>query len=72
MNPDEIQCPIKHDIENFESKSMDFIKAFRKIRRELNKCKTCPVIKQSCPYRAKINDAIDQAIIELNQEWGMS
>ena len=72
MIPDEFECPIKDDLEEFHRKSSDFIKAIRKIRRQMTRCKSCQALAPGCPYRAQFNQAVDQAIKEINLELRMS
>ena len=48
----------------------DFVKALRRLRRDLNACRNCP-LAEDCPVLSSFNSQVVAAITEVNIEWGM-
>jgi hypothetical protein len=61
-------CPILADAERITELTQDIRRAMRRLRRDLNRCKTCPAEEQ-CPvlqnYQAQISQAITEVLSEL-------
>ena len=64
-------CPILADAARITDLTQDIRRAMRRLRRDLNRCKTCPVGEQ-CPvlqnYQAQINQAITEVLSELTPD----
>ena len=61
-------CPVLADTARITDLAQDIQRAMRRLRRDLNRCKTCPAEEQ-CPvlqnYQAQINQAITEVLSEL-------
>jgi hypothetical protein len=64
-------CPILLEAQDVLAKAHDLQRAMRKLRRSTQRCVTCPE-KTACPAMTYFAQAIDTAIRELWQEWGLS
>jgi hypothetical protein len=51
-------------------KAHDLHRAVRKLRRSTQRCLTCPE-KAECPTLSYFAQAVDTAIREVRQEWGL-
>jgi hypothetical protein len=63
-------CPILLEAREVLDKAKDLHRAIRKIRRSSQRCLTCPG-KATCPTSRYFTEAMDIAIRELRQEWGL-
>ena len=61
-------CPILADADRITELTQDIRRAMRRLRRDLNRCKTCPAEEQ-CPvlqnYQAQISQAIAEVLSEI-------
>ena len=61
-------CPVLDDAAHVTDLTQDIRRAMRRLRRDLDRCKTCPAGEQ-CPalrnYQAQINQAIVEVLSEL-------
>jgi len=63
-------CPILLEARDVLDKAHDLHRAVRKLRRSTQRCITCPE-KSECPTLSYFAHAVDTAIRELSQEWGL-
>lgn len=63
-------CPIITEAKEVLDKTKDLHRAIRKLRISSQRCRTCPEHGE-CPTLQNISQAVDIAILELRQEWGM-
>ena len=63
-------CPILLEARAVLEKSHDLHRAIRKLRRSTQRCQTCPE-RAACPTLNYFAQAVDTAIRELRQEWGL-
>jgi hypothetical protein len=63
-------CPILLEARQVLEKAHDLHRAMRKLRRSTQRCITCPE-KNECPTLSYFASAVDSAIRELRQEWGL-
>ena len=63
-------CPVRADAEQVATAGQDFVKALRRLRRDLNACRNCP-LAEDCPVLSSFNSQVVAAITEVNIEWGM-
>lgn len=63
-------CPILLEAREVLDKAHDLHRAIRRLRRSTQRCYTCPE-KGECPTPSYFAQAIDSAIRELRQEWGL-
>jgi hypothetical protein len=63
-------CPILADTTRITNLAQDIRRTMRKLRRDLNHCKTCPV-RQQCPvlqdYEERISEAISAVLAEFSE-----
>ena len=64
-------CPILLEAGDMLAKAHDLQQAMRKLCRSTQRCVTCPE-KAACPTMTYFAQAVDTAIRELWQEWGLS
>jgi hypothetical protein len=63
-------CPILLEARDVLEKANDLHRAVRKLRRSTQRCLTCPE-KAECPTLSYFANAVDTAIREVRQEWGL-
>ncbi len=63
-------CPILLEAKDVLEKAHDLHRAVRKLRRSTQRCLTCPE-KAECPTLSYFAHAVDTAIREVRQEWGL-
>ncbi len=63
-------CPILMEAKELLEKAHDLHRAIRKIKRSTQRCLTCPG-RAGCPTMHYFTQALDTAIRELRQEWGL-
>jgi hypothetical protein len=63
-------CPILLEAKGVLDKAQDLHRAIRKLRRSTQRCLTCPE-KAECPTLSYFAQAVDNAIREVRQEWGL-
>lgn len=63
-------CPILLEAKDVLEKAHDLHRAVRKLRRSTQRCLTCPE-KAECPALSYFANAVDTAIREVRQEWGL-
>jgi len=63
-------CPVKADVEQVAATGQDFAKALRRLKRDLNACRSCPLAEE-CPVLSDFNSQVVAAITEVNILWGM-
>lgn len=63
-------CPIIQEARGVLDKAHDLHRAIRKLRRSTQRCLTCPE-RGECPTMSYFAHAVDTAIHELRQEWGL-
>ena len=63
-------CPILLEARDVLEKAHDLHRAIRKLRRSTQRCLTCPE-KAECPTLSYFAHAVDTAIREVRQEWGL-
>jgi hypothetical protein len=63
-------CPILLEAKEVLDKAHDLHRAIRKLRRSTQRCTTCPE-RAECPTLSYFAHAVDTAIRELRQEWGL-
>jgi len=61
-------CPIIDDIGEVQENSKKLTKSLRKLRRDLDLCKTCKSV-DDCPTLRQFNSMVQTAITEVNEEW---
>ena len=64
-------CPVKLPFADALNSAKAFNRAIRLLRRSLMGCDRCTGVDE-CPIRAQVGQAIDQAIVELTDEWGLA
>lgn len=64
----EKRCPVDIQAKHTMQAGKNFIIEIRKLRRVMNTCDTC-INLDNCPIRQKINQQIQQAITEINEEF---
>ncbi len=63
-------CPILGEARSVLDKAQDLHRAIRSLRRSTQRCPTCPN-NQQCPTMRYFAHAVDTAIREVRQEWGL-
>jgi hypothetical protein len=63
-------CPILLEARMVFEKAQDLHRAMRSLRRSTQRCPTCPENAQ-CPTLRYFAHAIDTAVREVRQEWGL-
>jgi hypothetical protein len=63
-------CPILLEARELLDNTQDLHRAIRRLQRSTQRCLTCPE-RTSCPTVRYLAQAIDTAIRELHQEWGL-
>ena len=63
-------CPILLEARGVLDKAHDLHRAIRRLRRSTQRCLTCPE-RSECPTMGYFAQAVDTAIRELRQEWGL-
>jgi hypothetical protein len=63
-------CPILIEAKTVLEKAHDLHRAVRNLRRSTQRCSTCPE-RSECPTLGYFAQAVDMAIRELRQEWGL-
>ena len=63
-------CPILLEARGVLDKAQDLHRAIRRLRRSTQRCLTCPE-RSECPTMSYFAQAVDTAIRELRQEWGL-
>ncbi len=63
-------CPILLEARDVLDKAHDLHRAIRRLRRSTQRCLTCPE-RASCPTVNYFARAVDIAIREVRQEWGL-
>ena len=63
-------CPILLEVKGVFTKTQDLQRAIRRLRRSTQRCLTCPE-RAECPTLSCYAQAVDIAIRELRQEWGL-
>jgi hypothetical protein len=63
-------CPILLEAKSVLDKTQDLHRAIRKLRRSTQRCPTCPE-NLECPAMRYFAHAVDTAIREVRQEWGL-
>jgi hypothetical protein len=63
-------CPVRADAEQVATTGENFVKALRRLKRDLNACRSCP-LAEDCPVLSSFNSQVVAAITEVNIEWGM-
>jgi len=62
-------CPVNQYANNVLRSSKETRRALRRLRQILMNCDICPAIEQ-CDLREHFNMQVDQAIAQINEEWG--
>ena len=60
-------CPVLADAARITDLAQDLQRTMRRLRRDLNRCKTCPIVEQ-CPVLQNYQTQISQAIAEVFSE----
>ena len=63
-------CPILSEARSVLDRAHDLHRAVRRLRRSTQRCLTCPE-RANCPTQNYFAQAVDTAIRELRQEWGI-
>ncbi len=63
-------CPILLEARRVHEKATDLHRSIRQLRRSTQRCLTCPE-RTECPTLTYFAHAVDIAIRELHQEWGL-
>ena len=63
-------CPILLEAKGVLEKANDLHRAICKLRRSTQRCITCPE-RAECPTLSYFAKAVDTAIREVRQEWGL-
>jgi hypothetical protein len=63
-------CPILLEAKNVLDTTQDLHRMIRKLRRSTQRCPTCPDSLE-CPTMRYFAHAVDTAIREVRQEWGL-
>jgi hypothetical protein len=63
-------CPILLEARAVLEKAHDLHRAIRKLRRSTQRCVKCPE-RAECPTLSYFAQAVDTAIREVRQEWGL-
>jgi hypothetical protein len=61
-------CPILAGLSRIEDLTQDIRQTMRQLRRDLNRCKTCPA-GQQCPVMQEYRNQISQAIADVLAEF---
>jgi len=62
-----LSCPILDDTATIKTLSLDLAKTIRKLRRDLESCKTC-ICVEDCPVLQNFKSTVGIAISEVTQE----
>lgn len=69
MNPEQVEtCPVISEAEAVLQKTSDLSRAFRCLRKSLERCDTCE-FGEECPAMRQITQDIRIAITEVRREW---
>ncbi len=68
---DKPNCPVSPAFDQALSSAKEFTRAIRRLRRALMSCDRCTGIDE-CPIRMQVGGAIDAAIVEVTDEWGLA
>ena len=63
-------CPTLLEAKSMLEKTRDLHRAMRRLRRSTQRCPTCPE-RAVCPSMRNVYQAMDGAIREVCQEWGL-
>jgi hypothetical protein len=63
-------CPVLLETKILLEKTQDLHRLIRKLRRSTQRCPTCPE-RAECPTMRYFAQAVDTAIREVRQEWGL-
>ncbi len=64
-------CPILMEAKSVLEKAQDLHRAIRRLRRATQRCITCPE-NTECPTTHYFTHALDTAVREVWQEWGVN
>ena len=62
-------CPVTQQANNVVRSSKETRRALRQLRQNLMNCETCPAFGK-CELREQFSIQVDQAITQINEEWG--
>ena len=65
-----LEASPRADAEQVAITGENFVKALRRLKRDLNACRSCP-LAEDCPVLSSFNSQVVAAITEVNIEWGM-
>ncbi len=67
-------CPVLERARKTAQLSQDLTREMKRLRRDLRRCQRCPLNQSGagCPGLEMFTAAIQTAIQEVNEEWGMS
>ncbi len=65
-----VNCPVRIPFDDALKSAEAFGKAIRLLRRSLLNCDQCSGVDE-CPIRKQVGEAIDIAIQEVTDEWGL-
>jgi hypothetical protein len=63
-------CPLREDAGKVIRLGDEIVKSIRRLRIKMRQCDECPDYID-CPLIDEWNAAIDQAVTEINEEWGL-
>ena len=64
-------CPILDDTTLIKAQALDLAKTMRKLRRDLESCKTC-ICVEDCPVLQNFKKTVNTAISEVTQELNLT
>lgn len=63
-------CPVKKEAEETAKLGNEMLKRMRRLRKHFRYCHRC-VDYDGCPVLAEFSAAVDQALLELYEEWNL-
>lgn len=61
-------CPISLDVARIQTLSSDLTRTMRKLRRELDACRSCPML-DGCQTLHQFNTIVKECLLEIQAEW---
>ena len=65
-----VECPIKKDAREARILGRDMVRLLRKLRRDARYCRRCE-LSATCQLPEQFQSQVEEAILEINIEWGL-
>ena len=63
-------CPVAQDAQQIQDLTTTTVKAMRKLRKDLRRCKTCSCL-EDCPIKTNLHESIQAALDQIYEEWNL-